>query len=191
VMFSQGVRMILAGDEIGRSQRGNNNAYCQDNEISWIDWNIGEKEQEMFDFTRELIAIMQTNPVLRRRHFFSGHEGLAQGESDVVWIRGDGQEMTEADWEDQSSQTLGMLMPGRSGDEIDDRGRAVGGQSLLWLLNSGGSPRSYSMPKMERPGLWEQLFSTARPGQRAVPNAAINLAGHSTILLRHSENPLR
>jgi isoamylase len=191
VMFSQGVRMILGGDEIGRSQRGNNNAYCQDNEISWIDWNIGDKEQEMFDFTRELISIMQTNPVLRRRHFFSGHAGLAQGEPDVVWIRGDGQAMTSEDWQDESSRTLGMLMPGRSGDEVDARGRAVGGEALLWLLNGGGAPRSYTLPKMDRPGLWEQLFSTARPGRRPVQNASINLAGHSTILLRHSENPLR
>jgi glycogen operon protein len=191
VMFSQGVRMILAGDEIGRSQHGNNNAYCQDNEVSWIDWNIGDKEQEMFDFTRELIAIMQSNPVLRRRHFFSGHAGLAQGEPDVVWIRGDGQEMTEADWQDSASRTLGMLMPGRSGDEVDARGRAVGGEALLWLLNGGSTPKSYTLPKMERPGLWEQLFSTARPGRGALAAPAVNLAGHATILLRHSENPLR
>jgi isoamylase len=191
VMFSQGVRMILAGDELGRSQRGNNNAYCQDNEISWIDWDIGDKEQEMIEFTRQLIEIMQTNPVLRRRHFFSGHTSLAQGEPDVVWIRGDGQEMTDEDWKDDGSRTLAMLMPGRSGDEVDARGRAVVGESLLWLLNSGGSPRSYTLPTMPRPGLWEQLFSTARPGGRPVQTTAINLAGHSTILLRHSENPTR
>jgi isoamylase len=190
VMFSQGVRMILAGDEFGRSQHGNNNAYCQDNEISWLDWNIGEKELEMFEFTRELIEIMQTNPVLRRRHFFSGHTNPAHGEPDVVWMRGDGQEMTEDDWED-GGHTLAMLMPGRSGDEVDARGRAVVGESLFWLLNGGRTPRSYTLPVMPRPGLWEQLFSTARPGNRPVPTAAINLAAHSTILLRHSENPTR
>jgi isoamylase len=191
VMFSQGVRMILAGDELGRSQRGNNNAYCQDNEISWMDWDVGDREVEMFDFTRELIAIMQSNPVLRRRHFFSGHDEMTQGEADVVWIRGDGQEMTDEDWKDDDSHTLAMLMPGRSGDEVDARGRAVGGQTLLWLLNGGGSPRSYTLPKMERPGLWEQLFSTARPGDRPIQTATINLVGHSTVLLRHSENPTR
>jgi isoamylase len=191
VMFSQGVRMILAGDEFGRSQKGNNNAYCQDNEISWLDWNVGERELEMFQFTRELIAIMQTNPVLRRRHFFSGHSGLAMGEPDVVWIRGDGDEMTEDDWKGDTGSTLAMLMPGRSGDEVDARGRAVGGEALLWLLNGAGTPRSYTLPTMPRPGLWEQLFSTARPGRRPVQSTVINLAGHSTILLRHSENPLR
>jgi hypothetical protein len=84
-----------------------------------------------------------------------------------------------------------MLMPGRAGDEVDGRGRPVGGESLLWLLNGGGSPRSHTLPRMERPGLWEQLFSTARPGRRPIRTAAINLAGHSTILLRHAENPMR
>jgi isoamylase len=191
VMFSQGVRMILAGDELGRSQHGNNNAYCQDNEISWVDWDIADKEQEMFEFTRELIAIMQNNPVLRRRHFFAGHSGMAVGDPDVVWIRGDGEEMSGDDWKDDGSHTLAMLMPGRSGDEVDERGRAVGGQTLLWLLNGGGSPRSYTLPKLERQGIWEQLFSTARPGRRLVQSQAINLAGHSTILLCHSENPIR
>jgi isoamylase len=191
VMFSQGVRMILAGDEVGRTQRGNNNAYCQDNEISWMDWNLDEEALEMFEFTRELIAIMQSNPVLRRRHFFTGYDPAAPGVHDVVWIRSDGSQMGDEDWSDPANRTVGMLMPGRAGDEVDGRGRPVGGESLLWLLNSGGSPRSYTLPRMERPGRWGQLFSTARPGRRAIQTPTINLAGHSTMLLRHSENPMR
>ncbi|HWB67408.1 MAG TPA: glycogen debranching protein GlgX [Mycobacteriales bacterium] len=189
VMFSQGVRMILGGDEFGRTQHGNNNAYCQDNEISWVSWDLDDGAQQMIEFTRELIEIMQHNPVLRRRHFFSGSGG--RGEPDVVWIRGDGAEMTDEDWKDESNHSIGMLMPGRSGDEVDDRGRAVGGETLLWLLNGGTSPRSYTLPRLERPGVWEEIFSTARPGRRLVRTPAINLPGHSTILLRHSENPAR
>jgi glycogen operon protein len=189
LMFSQGVRMILGGDEIGRTQHGNNNAYCQDNEISWTNWEIDEPAQELYDFTKSLIEIMQSNPVLRRRHFFSGSETGPRSEPDVVWIRPDGLEMTDEDWKDESNRSIGMLMPGRSGDEVDDRGRAVVGETLFWLLNAGSSPRSYTLPKGERPGVWEELFSTARPGRRVVKTPAVNLTGHSTILLRRNENP--
>jgi glycogen operon protein len=191
VMFSQGVRMILAGDEIGRTQQGNNNAYCQDNEISWLNWEIDEPAQELYDFTRNLIQIVQNNPVLRRRHFFAGTDGVTTDEADVVWIRPDGEAMTDEDWKDESNHAIGMLMPGRSGDEVDARGRAVGGETLFWLLNAGGSPRSYTLPKLERPGVWDELFNTARPGSRTVKTASVNLTGHSTILLRRNENPGR
>jgi isoamylase len=191
LLFSQGVRMILGGDEIGRSQRGNNNAYCQDNETSWMNWDIDEPAQELFDFTRDLIRIMQTNPVLRRRHFFAGNDPDTAGEPDVVWIRPDGQEMTDEDWKDESNHSVGMLMPGRSGDEVDARGRAVVGETLFWLLNAGSSPRSYTLPKVDRPGIWEELFNTARPGTRVIRTASVNLTGHSTLLLRRNENPAR
>ena len=191
VMFSQGVRMILGGDEIGRSQFGNNNAYCQDNETSWLYWEIDEPAQGLFDFTRELTAILQRYPVLRRRHFFAGTSGSPNGKSDVVWIRPDGQEMTDEDWADENNRAIGMLMPGRAGDEVDDRGRALVGETLFWLLNAGASPKSYTLPKLERPGVWEELFNTARPGQRTIRTPAVNVTGHSTVLLCHNENPLR
>jgi len=191
VMFSQGVRMLLAGDELGRTQGGNNNAYCQDNETSWMNWEIDEPAQELYDFTRELIQIMQNNPVLRRRHFFAGTEAATKGEPDVVWIRPDGQEMTDEDWKDENNHAIAMLMPGRSGDEVDARGRAVGGETLFWLLNAGSSPRSYTLPKVDRPGVWDELFNTARPGSRTLRNPTINLTGHSMILLRRNEKPAR
>jgi glycogen operon protein len=134
---------------------------------------------------------MQTYPVLRRRHFFAGTSVDHRGEPDVVWIRADGEEMTDDDWNDKAGHALGMLMPGRSGDEIDDRGRAVVGETLLWLLNAGGTPRKYTMPKTERPGIWEELFSTARPGSRLIRTPSIVVTRHSTVLLRHNENPAR
>ncbi len=191
VMFSQGVRMILGGDEIGRSQVGNNNAYCQDNETSWLNWDIDDPAQELFDFARGLIAIVQSYPVLRRRHFFAGSSPSDEVDADVVWIRPDGVEMTDDDWNDEGNHAIGMLMPGRSGDEVDARGRAVVGETLFWLLNAGGSPRKYTLPKIERPGVWEELFSTARPGTRVVRTPAIVVTSHSTVLLRHNENPTR
>jgi hypothetical protein len=99
--------------------------------------------------------------------------------------------MTDEDWNDEDNRAIGMLMPGRSGDEVDARGRAVVGETLFWLLNAGGSPRKYTLPKLERPGVWEELFSTARPGTRVVRTPAIVLTRHSTVLLRHNENPTR
>jgi glycogen operon protein len=109
----------------------------------------------------------------------------------VVWVRPDGEEITDEGWADKSSHTLGMLMPGRAGDEVDERGRAVVGETLLWLLNAGSTPRKYTLPKVDRPGVWEELFSTARPGQRLVRTPSIILTRHSTVLLRHNENPTR
>jgi len=191
VMFSQGVRMILGGDELGRTQNGNNNAYCQDNETSWLNWEIDEPAQALLDFTRELIEIMQRYPVLRRRHFFSGRAASKGDDADVVWIRSDGQQMTDEDWADESNHAIGMLMPGRAGDEVDARGRAVVGETLFWLLNAGSSPRKYTLPKLDRPGVWDELFSTARPGTRVVRTPAIVLTRHSTVLLRHNENPTK
>jgi glycogen operon protein len=156
-----------------------------------MNWEIDEPAQALYDFTRDLIGIMQSNAVLRRRHFFAGTNDVRTGEPDVVWIRSDGEEMTDADWKDESNQAIGMLMPGRSGDEVDARGRAIVGETLFWLLNAGGTPRSYTLPKVDRPGIWEELFSTARPGGRVVRTPAVNLTGHSTVLLRRNENPAK
>ncbi len=182
LLFSQGVRMILGGDEIGRTQVGNNNAYCQDNEISWYDWNLDESGRELLAFTKDLIAIVSSNPVLRRRDF------LDNGTDGVMWIRADGGAMTEEDWKDPTGHSLGMLMFGRAADEVDERGRTVRGDTLLLLLNAGPASKSFSLPKLETPGLWEELLNTSRSGRRIIKAAAVHLAAHSTILLRRNED---
>ncbi|MGA2208984.1 MAG: glycogen debranching protein GlgX [Acidimicrobiales bacterium] len=182
LLFSQGVRMILGGDEIGRTQVGNNNAYCQDNEISWYDWNLDESGRELLAFTKDLIAIVSSNPVLRRRDF------LNNGTDGVMWIRADGGAMTEEDWKDPTGHSLGMLMFGRAADEVDERGRTVRGDTLLLLLNAGPASKSFSLPKLETPGLWEELLNTSRSGRRIIKAAAVHLAAHSTILLRRNED---
>jgi hypothetical protein len=99
--------------------------------------------------------------------------------------------MTDEDWANDANHAIGMLMPGRAGDEVDARGRAVVGETLFWLLNAGGSPRKYTLPKLDRPGVWEELFSTARPGTRVVRTEGIILTRHSTVLLRRNENPTK
>ena len=115
LLFSQGVPMLLGGDEIGRSQQGNNNAYCQDNEVSWFDWDIGESGYDMRDFVRELIRVLQSNPILRRRGFFTGAVVPGTHTKDVTWIRSNGQEMTDEAWEDpeQPEHRHAAVRPGR------------------------------------------------------------------------------
>jgi isoamylase len=189
LLFAQGVPMILGGDEIGRTQQGNNNAYCQDNEVSWFDWDIGESGYEMRDFVRDLIKVLQSNPILRRRGFFTGTAVPGTHTKDVTWIRSDGQEVNEDTWTDPSIQSIGMLLFGRAADEVDIRGRSAPADTLLLLLNASTRSHSYTLPRMETPGLWEELLNTARPGPwaRQVRNEAVNLTAHSSLLLRHTE----
>jgi glycogen operon protein len=189
LLFAQGVPMVLGGDEIGRSQQGNNNAYCQDNEVSWFDWDIGESGYDMCDFVRDLIAVLKGNPILRRRGFFTGTVVPGTSTKDVTWIRANGQEMTEEEWSDPNNQSIGMLLFGQAADEVDSRGRSASADSLLLLLNAGARSHSYTLPRMENPGLWEELVNTARPGPyaRQMRNDAVNLTAHSSMLLRHTE----
>ena len=189
LMLSQGVPMLLGGDEVGRTQGGNNNAYCQDNPTSWFNWDIGESGYELCLFVHHVIAVMQSNPILRRRAFFTG-EAFAGGDTkDVTWVRVDGQEMTEQDWSDRDLHSIGMLLPGRATDEIDTRGRSYAGDSLLILLNAGTRSRSYTLPNMELAGLWVEELNTVQPGPwgRVIRNEVVSLTAHSTLLLRHQE----
>ncbi|MFZ0668157.1 MAG: glycogen debranching protein GlgX [Acidimicrobiales bacterium] len=188
MFFSQGVRMMLGGDEIGRSQEGNNNAYCQDNPISWFEWNLDESAHDLYDFTRDLVAIVNSNPVLRRRDFFTGKPITPDGRRDVTWIRADGQEFTDEDWKDPELRTLGVMLLGKATDEVDERGRAMYGETLLLLLNGGVRSRLYTLPKLDTAGIWDELLNTARPGQRLVRQPTVNLTSHSLILLRHRQH---
>ena len=119
--FSQGVPMLTAGDEIGRTQNGNNNAYCQDNEISWLNWDLDERQRKLLEFTRRVFAIRRKNPVLRRRAFFRGAPITGETEKDLAWLRPEGGEMTDEDWRDPKRDVLGMLV---YGDASDQSGRA-------------------------------------------------------------------
>ena len=183
LVFSQGVRMILGGDEIGRTQLGNNNAYSQDNEISWIDWDLSASDREFLAFTRRALKSFQQHSVLRRRSFLRGRR-LDSGVLDVMWIRPDGAEMTDEDWSDPENRVLGMLLPGEATDEVNARGRPIRGRTLLLLLNGGTRSRAFVLPKVERPGRWEELLNTGKPSSGgAVRRPALNLVAHSLILL--------
>jgi isoamylase len=189
LFFSQSVPMLLGGDEIGRTQQGNNNAYCQDNDVSWFNWDVGETGEDLRNFVRDVIAVMRDNPILRRRAFFTGEPHPGMETKDVTWIRPDGSEMTEQDWTDSELHTIGMLLFGLATDEVDVRGRSYAGDSLFLMLNAGTRSRSYTLPRMELAGQWEEVLNTAQPGPwfRIVRNEAVSLNAHSTLLLRHSE----
>jgi glycogen operon protein len=177
---------------MGRTQLGNNNAYCQDDEVSWVHWDLDAADRRLLEFARGCIRIFQSNPVLRRRSFFTGGRGPADGVKDLTWVRPDGQEMTDADWGDEGSHVLGMLVHGRATDEVDERGRPIYGDTLLLLLNGGNRSRFFALPSLaEGPGVWQELVNTARPemAPRAVRTPGVNVVAHSLLLVRFANDP--
>jgi glycogen operon protein len=184
--FSQGVPMLSHGDEVGRTQRGNNNAYAQDNDTSWVEWALDDERRALLDFARRVVAIRHANPVLRRRSFFRGRPIGAAGAKDLAWLRPDGREMTDADWRDGSRHVLGMLISGEAADETDDRGRPVKGDTMLLWLNGGPEPFDCTVPALPAPGAWVSLLDTA--GDDDAPRAVdgtLTVGGFSLVLLRH------
>lgn len=185
LLLSQGVAMLLAGDELGRTQGGNNNAYCQDNEASWIDWELAAADRDLLRFTREVLEIFRSNAVLRRRTFLTGKIIGEEGTKDLSWIRPDGRELTDEDWADQANHLIGMLLHGRATDEVDERGRPIFGKTILMLFNGGNRSRPFALPRVgDGSGAWSMLINTAQPGQRLVRGDTVNLVAHSFQLLR-------
>jgi glycogen operon protein len=183
--FSQGVPMISHGDEIGRTQKGNNNAYAQDNEITWLDWNLDERQRELLGFTRRAFAIRYENPALRRKHFFDGDEPKKETGKDVMWVRPDGQEMTQDDWRNPDVRTLGMLISGTATDETDERGHLLHGASQLLIVNASDQDIRFQVPKLEGPGVWIEVIDSARPERHVIDEGWVFVDAHALVLLRH------
>jgi glycogen operon protein len=181
--FSQGVPMLSHGDEIGRTQLGNNNAYCQDSTVSWVDWRLSPQNRELHEFTRKVFALRLQHPVLSRRTFFRHESSGSAGNRDLTWLRFDGTEMTDEDWSDESNHVLGMLIRGEVPEETDERGRALSGDSLLLLLNGGARSKQVTLPVMDAPGRWSELLDTSHETHRAIREDALHLTAHSLILL--------
>ena len=183
--FSQGVPMLSHGDELGRTQHGNNNAYAQDNEITWVDWSLDERQQELLDFTRTLFAVRQAHAVLRRRHFFRGAAVGGTDRKDVTWLRPDGEELGDADWGNADARALGMLIDGAATDEVDDRGHAVQGDTICLILNSSEDAESFTLPDPGGETAWVVLVDTARRELPVIRNRVMAVQAHSLVLLRH------
>jgi glycogen operon protein len=185
--FSQGTPMIAHGDEIARTQRGNNNAYSQDNDITWIDWtSLDERQRDLLAFAQRVISIRQNNPVLRRRHFFHGKDPNSSSGKDVMWIRADGQEMQQGDWQNDDNHLLGMLISGQATDETDDRGRPIRGDTLLLILNGGEGDCRFTLPHVQEQGFWITLLDSAHSECHGPQDgSSVVVAAHSLLLLRH------
>jgi len=181
--FSQGVPMLSHGDEIGRSQDGNNNAYCHDGPLTWLDWQLDDRRRELLEFTRRVFRMRAENPVLRRSSFFSGHPIGETGSKDVTWLRPDGAEMSLGDWEDPSRRVLGMWVPGEANDEVDERGRPIQGETLLLLLNGSDLPCRFELPRPPREGRWEERLDTAREDALPLEADGFTVAAHGLALL--------
>ncbi len=154
LLLSQGVPMILGGDEIARTQRGNNNAYCQDNEVSWYDWQSDPRKDAFFDFTRHVVAFRKHHPSFRRRHFLRGQGMGNTGVKDVSWWHPDGREMSDGDWGNSILHTLGMMLSGHGLQEVDWRCRPVTDETFLIVFNAGWQDARFSLPEPPFEGRW-------------------------------------
>ena len=186
LLISQGVAMLRSGDEFSQSQGGNNNAYCQDNSISWLRWKLTDKEQELLDFTKRTIQLWKSQPVLQRRKFFQGR--LIRGElvRDVVWLTPLGEQMTDADWNKHYTRCLGMRLEGQMDDEIDERGRHITGDTLLILFNSHNGLIQFMMPPHAVGEHWQPLLDTTTTvlSKRMHASESYPLQAHSLAILR-------
>jgi glycogen operon protein len=161
LFLSQGVPMMLAGDAIGHTQQGNNNAYCQDNEISWINWDTNVADKELLEFARQVIAIRRDHPVFHRRNFFQGRAIKGAGIQDIRWLRPDGDEMTDEEWNKDSAQCLGVFYAGEGLEDVDERGKKVTDQNFLLLLNAHHEEIPFTIPAPASGKEWIVLIDTA------------------------------
>ncbi|MDB5912982.1 MAG: glycogen debranching enzyme GlgX [Ramlibacter sp.] len=179
LLLSQGTPMLLGGDEIGNTQSGNNNAYCQDNEISWYDWN--NTDQALLQFTRRLIELRRTHPVLRRQKFFSGRPIRGTDVHDIMWYRHDGEQMTDEDWENPHTQSLAMFLAGNGMRETDRQGRPITGDHLLLMLSSSHEDLEFTLPAVRGCGQWELLVDTSDDEAQET-----HMGGEKTVLMNRS-----
>jgi glycogen operon protein len=182
LLLSQGVPMVLGGDELGRTQRGNNNAWCQDNEISWFDWASADKE--LLEFTRRVIRLRRDHPVFRRMTFF---EGRGAELPDVWWMRPDGRRMTRRDWDDSGGRAIGVFLNGDEIETLTPQGEAVRDDSFLVLFNVHFEDVAFRLPARRFATRWELELATGRcDGDRLVPGATVTIESRSLALLRRA-----
>jgi glycogen operon protein len=188
LLLSQGVPMLLAGDEIGRTQNGNNNAYCQDNETSWLDWSLDEEKKSLLEFTRRLIALRRAHPSFRRRDFFQGRPLHGGGVKDILWLKPDGQEMSDHEWEHEFARCLGVYFAGAGLDDVDRRGKPLADDDFLMLFNPHHENVDFVLPPILGDS-WRAVFDTAQepatPDARRhyAPGEPYALHGRSLVLL--------
>ncbi len=184
LLLSQGVPMLLGGDEIGRTQHGNNNAYCQDNEISWFDWE--DLDEPLLAFTRQLMALRRSHPSFHRRRWF---QGQLRGRVDIDWFRPDGEQMTDEDWRADFVRSVGIFLNGEAIAGRDPRGQRVTDDSFALLFNAHDEPIEWRLPHRYAKSFETVLVTLPDPLERDEardigPDDAVTVQGRSVVLLR-------
>ena len=191
LMLSQGVPMLLAGDEFGRTQQGNNNAYCQDSPISWIDWTMTESSRRFLGFVQRMIALRRKHPTFKRRRFFLGRAIHGSAAKEIHWLKPDGTEMSEHEWYHSFARSLGMYLPGDALEEYDDQGRPLRDDTYLLLLNAHHEEVPFTIPRGSTSMRWEPVVDTWYAGAKRddgryyLGGEPYPLQGRSLVLLVH------
>ena len=190
LLLSEGVPMLSGGDEMGRTQSGNNNAYCQDNAISWYDWALDPERERLLGFTRRLIGLRRDNPVFHRRAFLTGRQTMDSGLPDVAWFRPDGRPMAERNWRDPEFRTLAVFL---NGDEIPtptDRGERLAGDSFLVIANTSSDRVLFTLPSRRFGTRWDLALSTSEPdadnGRSYPARTEVAMEPHSLVVLHRT-----
>jgi glycogen operon protein len=188
LLLSQGVPMILGGDELGRTQRGNNNAYCQDNEISWFDWNLDGKRSELLQFVERLIKLRRRHPVFSRRRYVAADTLTADGLKEIIWLSPDGREMTESDWQQDFARCLGVYLAGGAIERRGRRGEPIKDTNFLLLLNAHHEAIAFSIAAALSAKSWVTVLDTAAAGdpfaRQAPPPQKYPLQARSLVVLQ-------
>ncbi|MCH7624072.1 MAG: hypothetical protein IIB46_08355 [Nitrospinae bacterium] len=177
--------MINGGDELSRTQKGNNNAYCQDNTISWYDWNLNKEQKQFLEFLKNIIQLRKTHPVFTRTKFFTGKKTGKSIARDISWISPNGRAMTQAKWDEPFARCIGLRLAGDALDDWDEHGEPLEGKTLLILINAHHEQIPFILPAHKRGTRWEPLVDTSvlEPHGMVRGGTAYPLEGRSLTVL--------
>lgn len=187
LFFSQGVPMLVAGDELGRTQHGNNNAYCQDNELSWIDWQ--EADEELLTFTKKLIHFCKRHPVFNRRRWFKGQPVKGIGLEDIAWFKPDGAEMNEENWNQDFAKSLGVFLNGKGIHSVGPKGEVIVDDNFYVIFNAYSDLLEFKLPPQKFGRKWTKVLDTSQnfleeTGQVFKAGEKVSVVGRSIVLLK-------
>jgi glycogen operon protein len=191
LFVSQGVPMLLAGDEFGRTQKGNNNAYCQDNELNWIDWNLTPEQIDLMEFTSKVIHMQHEQPVLRRRTFFQGHSIRGETAEEITWFEPSGELMADEHWNAGFVKAFAIRLAGDAISEVNSRGEPIVGDTLVFFFNAHYEPMEFTIPTRPNTTPWELIVNTAVSSGEPealeyAGGSTLNVDSRSIIILRHA-----
>jgi isoamylase len=191
LLISQGVPMVAHGDELGRTQQGNNNVYCQDNDLSWINWNLDQEQRDLLEFTRRLVHLRKEHPVLRRRRFFRG-DAPDGGPADLTWLLPDGNRMHDSHWHWEGARAVGVFLNGQAITEPDENGDPVEDDSFLILFNGHHEPLDFHLPSAALGEKWHvavDTFHNGDAGRELHAEESVRIEARSMLVLMCSRFP--